>query len=197
MRYRFLSLLISILAGIVAVETFRDTLIYAMLSVIMPSWIFYGVLVAPLLGFVRERRVFGTGYYFILVILALIPSIQDSELFEGLIDAVYYLGYEMVSRSILDMFPYTDSFNSLFLITALHLAGIYSENIEVYERKLETEGYRFTLIPSLFLLTLTAGLIYTNLSRITSITTEPDFIYTLISLSLLSFSIIFIWRFKE
>ncbi len=197
MRYRFLSLLISILAGIVAVETFRDTLIYAMLSVIMPSWIFYGVLVAPLLGFVRERRVFGTGYYFILVILALIPSIQDSELFEGLIDAVYYLGYEMVSRSILDMFPYTDSFNSLFLITALHLAGIYSENIEVYERKLETEGYRFTLIPSLFLLTLTAGLIYTNLGRITSTTTEPDFVYTLISISLLSFSIIFIWRFKE
>ncbi len=197
MRYRFLSLVFSILAGTVAVETFRETLFYGILSMVLPPWIFYGVIAVPVIGFISEKRVFSTGYYIALVILVLIPSIQDSELFEGVIDAIYYLGYETLSRSIFDLFPYRDSLDSLFTVTALHLAGIYSENLEAFERRLNAEGYRFTVTPSLFLLMLTVGFVYINLDRISSISAESNFVYALISLLLLSFSIMLIWRLKE
>lgn len=194
MKYRIASLVIAILSGIIAVETFRQTVIYGMMSLVLPQWIPYAVLAAPLIGFMAEKRVFSLGYYIALTVLILIPLIQDSEVFEGMVDAIYSLGYGEISRTILGMFPYHDTFLTLTLITFLYIAGIYFENMDGIESRLKAEGFGFTLLPTPIFLALVLSAIYLKIDAILSFKTGSDFIYAIVAITVFSFSVIALWR---
>ena len=197
MRYRVIALILAIFSGFLAVDAFRNAALYGIINLIMPSWIPYTVIALPVLGFFADRRIFGSGYYISLMVLALIPSIQESEVFEGIVDAIYSLGYESVSRTILEMFPYQDSFSTAALITLLYIFGIYSENLDEYERELRSQGYNFSLAPTLAFLALVIAIIYTNLNRINmTVMFKASFLYAVIALTIFSLSVTALWRMR-
>ncbi len=197
MRYRVLAAILAVISGFLAVEAFRRTSLYGVLTLIMPSWIIYAVPALPVLGFLSERKVFGSGYYASLMILALIPSIQESEVFEGILDALYSLGYESISRMVLEMFPYQDSFSTAALITMLYILGIYSENLDEYEKELRSHGYSFSLLPTLVFLVIVISAIYPNLNRIdVAGMLRANFPHAVVALIAFSLSLITLWRMR-
>ncbi len=194
MKYKFISLIISFVSGIISIEVFTKTVVYKMMTLILPAWLPYAILTIPIFGFLAGKRVFSLGYFNILMILTLIPITQESELFEGVVDAIYSLGYQDLSRAVMEIFPYQDTISNLFLITFLYIIGIYSENMDRYEEKLRNDGFHFSLYPTLIFLVLILLAIYPNTEMLAVPDLRSDLIVGIISLILFSFSVILIWR---
>ncbi|NOY10823.1 MAG: hypothetical protein GXO67_01790 [Archaeoglobi archaeon] len=193
MKYRFAGLAASILATYVAVTTFAATRVYSIASMILSPDFAYLLFAVPVVSFLAGRRVFGTGYLTFLLLLSLTPMLSDSEVFEGIVDSLYYLGFESFSRSLADLFPFRDSLQSVLLVSMLYIASSYFERLDEYEREIRAEGFSYSPIPTAVALVAVLFAVYTLVQSFQPPPTPSNLIYGLAAAFLLVISLAMAW----
>lgn len=193
MSYRIASLILSVIAGIIAVQTATTTGLFRILTMLTFPEFAYLVIAIPLISFLLGRKVFGTGYLALLILIALTPMLSESEVFEGVVDSLYYLGFEGLSRTLLDIFHLEDAFFQLFLISSLYIVSSYLERIEEYGKKLRDEGYAFSLRPTMLALVAVLSALYTLPVELLYLKLQGDYLYGIAGALLLVVAISIMW----
>lgn len=193
MKYRFASLLAAMFATYVAIQSFSTTGVFGMLSLILSPQFIYLLFAIPLIMFLSGKKVFGPAYLTVLLILTLTPMFSDSEVFEGVVDSLYYLGFEGLSKTIVNLFPFSDVTLQMFAVTSLYLLSLYLDRIEEYERDLHREGYSYTAYPTVAILIVMLFAFYHLMPVLFGLKTYGEFIYGLTAVFLLVVAIGVIW----
>ncbi|WP_457591349.1 hypothetical protein [Geoglobus sp.] len=196
MRYRLASLASALLATYVAVQAFSTTGVYSIASLFLSPQFIYVLFVVPLVAFALGKRIFGKVYLSLLLILTVSPMLQDSEVFEGIVDSLYYLGFEGFSKAIVNMFPLRDSMLQVFAVTSLYLISLYLDRLEEYESELRRKGYKYSAYPTVITLALLLIAFYTLLPHMLEIRVYGDFVYGAAAASILVAAIGAIWWLK-
>ena len=196
MRYRLASLASALLATYVAVQAFSTTGVYGIASLFLSPQFIYVLFVVPLVAFALGKRIFGNAYLSLLLILTVSPMLQDSEVFEGIVDSLYYLGFEGFSKAIVNMFPLRDSMLQVFAVTSLYLISLYLDRLEEYESELRREGYKYSAYPTVITLALLLIAFYTLLPHMLEIRVYCDFVYGAAAAFILVAAIGTIWWLK-
>ncbi|WP_456370713.1 hypothetical protein [Geoglobus sp.] len=193
MSYRITSLVLSAVAGVIAVQTATSTGLFRILAMLIPQELVYVVVAIPLISFLLGRKVFGTSYLALLILIALTPMLPDSEVFEGVVDSLYYLGFKDLSRTLLDIFHLRDVYLQLFLISSLYIVSSYLERIEEYGKKLRSEGYAFSLHPTMLALVAVLSALYTLPADWADLSLPGDYLYGIAGALLLVVAISVMW----
>ena len=196
MRYRLASLASALLATYVAVQAFSTTGVYGIASLFLSPQFIYVLFVVPLVAFALGKRIFGNAYLSLLLILTVSPMLQDSEVFEGIVDSLYYLGFEGFSKAIVNMFPLRDSMLQVFAVTSLYLISLYLDRLEEYESELRREGYKYSAYPTVITLALLLIAFYTLQPHMLEIRVHGDFVYGAAAAFILVAAIGAIWWLK-
>lgn len=186
MNYRTVSLAIAEIAGILALYHFVNTPLSRILSMFIPEVSYLFLLAVPVILYMASKQPYSFSYFFILLIVITIPSAVNFELFEGILDSLYFLGLKSTSRAIAEILNYPFPVNTAYFISASYIISIFIE--EIQSRKGFGGKYEFVeFLPTIF---LTSGLLFIFLKLFTGFeVTEVTPLIALVTAFIIAFAI--------
>ncbi len=191
MIYRVFSLILAIAATYLAIESLKPLPAFHFVSLFLPTGIIYLLFLIPVISFIYGKKVFGNRYFALLLFISILQMISDSELFEGIIDTLYVLGFEETSRFLLNLFTFRGSILTPFLISSMFLISSYAERISEDMDK----NYRFSRVPTLVMLTAFLILFYTAGKALIH-SFSADLLVGLIAIFLVVGGVAFLWWYR-
>jgi len=191
MIHRIFSLILAITATYLAIESIKPLPAFHLLSLFLPSGIIYLLFLIPVLSFIYEKKVFGNRYFALLLFISILQMLSESELFEGIVDTLYVLGFDETSRFLLNLFTFNGSILIPFLISSMFLISSYAERIaEDVDR-----DYSFSRLPTLVMLTAFLILFYA-IGKAFLQSFSNDFLIGLIAVFLIVGGVASLWWYR-
>ncbi|AIY90080.1 hypothetical protein [Geoglobus acetivorans] len=194
MNYRHLSLTLAVISGIVSVNHFIQTPLYGFVKMFIPDAVVYTIVAIPVIAYLANRSVFSIPYFIVLLMLTILPSATGFEVFEGILDSIYYLGFRDISKEIAGLLNFPFSMETAYIIFSAFIVSVFAEGVENHRVFESNHGKGYGYLPTFMLVLVILAAYYNILSGIPRL--DAGFVQALIAAFAILMALWAMWWWK-
>ncbi|MBE8539094.1 hypothetical protein [Geoglobus acetivorans] len=194
MNYRYLALTLAVASGLISVNHFVQTPLYGFVRMFVPDVAVYTIVAIPVIAYLSNRSVFSTPYLTVLLMLTILPSATGFELFEGILDSIYYLGFRDISKEIAGLLNFPFSMEIAYTIFSAFIVSVFAEGLENHRVSERDHGTGYSYLPTFTLVLIILAGYYRLLSSIPSL--DAGFMQALIAAFAILMALWAMWWWK-